>query len=218
MTHEELDEAVPLYVVGALERAERQTLDAHVLSGCALCHTALKEYQSVAVTLPFGLPLVPPPRGLKARILSARTADPSPEATAQPLAKPSLEPGEWMNHLFPPSSPPTRSFGWALGMVILAIIAILLFLSVSFPPQGANDARRIAELQTQADALTAKLTALQQQLSVREESLAKTQEELQRRTAELVEVKDQLIQREAELDGLKANLDQPSGRPTRSTN
>jgi C4-dicarboxylate-specific signal transduction histidine kinase len=215
MTHEELDEAVPLYVVGALERAERQALDAHFLSGCAPCHTALKEYQSVAVTLPFGLPLVPPPRGLKARIMSARTADPSPQSTAQPLAKPSLEPGEWMNHLFPPSSPPARSFGWALGMVILAIVAMLSVLSVIFSPQGTNDAGRIAELQTQADALNTRLTALQQQLSEREESLAKTQEELQRRTAELAEVKDQLIQREAELDGLKANLAQPRGRSGR---
>ncbi len=215
MTHEELEEAVPLYVVGALERAERQTLDAHVLSGCAPCRTALKEYQSVAVTLPFGLVLVPPPRGLKVRILSARTADPSPEATAQPLAKPSLEPGEWMNHLFPPSNPPARSFGKALGMVLLAVVAMLSFLSWVFPPQGTQDAARTAELQRQADAANARVTTLQQQLSEREDSLTKTQEELQRRTAELAEVKDQLIQREAELDGLKANLTPPPGQSGR---
>lgn len=215
MTHEELEQAVPLYVVGALERAERQKLHAHVLSGCAPCHTALKEYQSAAVTLPFGLALVPPPRGLKAKISSARTADLSPEAAAQPLAKPSLEPGEWMNHLFPPSNPPAGSFGKALGMVLLAVVVMLSFLSWMFPPQGTQDTARMAELQTQADAANARVTTLQQQLSEREESLAKTQDELQRRTAELAEVKDQLIQLEAELDGLKANLIPPAGQSGR---
>ena len=51
MTHEELEEAVPLYATGALDRAERQALEAHLLSGCQSCHSALKEYQSVASLL-----------------------------------------------------------------------------------------------------------------------------------------------------------------------
>ena len=46
MTHEELEESVPLYAAGALDRTERQTLEAHLLSGCASCHSALKDYQS----------------------------------------------------------------------------------------------------------------------------------------------------------------------------
>lgn len=48
MTHEELEEAVPLYAIGALERSERQAIEAHLLSGCAACHAALKDYQTVA--------------------------------------------------------------------------------------------------------------------------------------------------------------------------
>jgi hypothetical protein len=35
MTHEELEESVPLYAAGALDRIERQALEAHLLSGCA---------------------------------------------------------------------------------------------------------------------------------------------------------------------------------------
>ena len=31
MTHEELEEAVPLYAIGALERSERQAIEAHPL-------------------------------------------------------------------------------------------------------------------------------------------------------------------------------------------
>ena len=52
MTHEELEESVPLYAAGALDRIERQALEAHLLSGCASCHSALKDYQSVAALLP----------------------------------------------------------------------------------------------------------------------------------------------------------------------
>ena len=48
MTHEELEESVPLYAAGALDRIERPALEAHLLSGCASCHSALKDYQSVA--------------------------------------------------------------------------------------------------------------------------------------------------------------------------
>lgn len=48
MTHDELEEAVPLYAAGALDRVERQALEAHLLSGCQSCRTALKDYQSVA--------------------------------------------------------------------------------------------------------------------------------------------------------------------------
>ena len=42
MTHEELEEAVPLYAIGALERSERQAIEAHLLSGCAACHGCLR--------------------------------------------------------------------------------------------------------------------------------------------------------------------------------
>ena len=55
MTHEELQESVPLYAAGALDRSERQALEAHLLSGCVSCHAALKDYQSIAALLPLAL-------------------------------------------------------------------------------------------------------------------------------------------------------------------
>ncbi|HET9868198.1 MAG TPA: hypothetical protein VFQ06_12945, partial [Nitrospira sp.] len=75
MTHEELEEAVPLYATGALDRTERQALEAHLLSGCPSCHSALKEYQSVASLLPFGLSPMQAPRDLKSKIMAARNPD-----------------------------------------------------------------------------------------------------------------------------------------------
>ncbi|MEK6586333.1 MAG: hypothetical protein AABZ24_08300, partial [Nitrospirota bacterium] len=118
MTHDQLEAAVPIYAAGALERVERRALEAHLLSGCSSCHATLKEYQSVAVTLPFGLAITPPPRGLKGKILSSPVPTSATESETQSPSQPSLQPGEWMNHLFPPSSPPAASFGWALGTVI----------------------------------------------------------------------------------------------------
>ena len=126
MTHEELEESVPLYAAGALDRIERQALEAHLLSGCASCHSALKEYQSVAALLPLGLSPTKPPRSLKATIMAGRHPSPIPaEAAQNESARSSLEPGEWMNHLFPPVAPARLlSLPWALGLATLLIVAV----------------------------------------------------------------------------------------------
>jgi hypothetical protein len=215
MTHDELEAAVPFYTVGALERVERQALEAHLLSGCIPCRTMLKEYQSVAVTLPFGLNRTPPPRTLKGKIMSSRVSTSAADSETQPPSKPSLEPGKWMNHLFPPSPPPATSFGWALGMVIFVVLIILVLFGWNASTHVTEDMEKLAQLQSQAEETGIKLSTLQHQLSELTELLAQTREELQRRMAELAEVKDQLIQREAELEELKVQLVQGSGRSAR---
>lgn len=212
MTHGELAAALPLYSAGALERKERQTLEAHLLSGCIPCHVALKEYQSVAVMLPFGLDITPPPKILKDKIMSSRASSLSAGSETQ-RSKPSLAPGKWMNHLFPPSSPRTTSFGGALGMVIFAVLIILVLFGWNASTQMTED---LAQLQSQAEEMGSKLGTLQQQLGERAELLAQTREELQRRTAELAEIKDQLIRREAELEELRVQLAQGNGRSPRT--
>jgi hypothetical protein len=215
MTHDQLEAAVPIYAAGALERVERRALEAHLLSGCSSCHATLKEYQSVAVTLPFGLAITPPPRALKGKILSSRVPPPATESETQSPSQPSLQPGEWMNHLFPPSSPPATSFGWALGTVILVVLIILVFFGWNSSTHVTEDMEKLAQLQLQAEETGAQLAALQQQLSERENTLAQTREELQRRMTELAEARDQLIQREAELEELKVQLVQKIWRSTR---
>lgn len=214
MTHDELEAAVPLYTVGALERVERQALEAHLLAGCITCHRTLKEYQSVAVTLPFRLNSTPPPRILKGKIMSARVSTSATDSETQPSSKPSLEPGQWMNHLFPPSPPPT-SFGWVLEMVIFVVLIILVLFGWNASTRVTEDMEKLAQLQSQAEETGFKLSTLQQQLSERADLLAQTREELQRRMAELADVKDQLIQREAELEELKVQLAQGSRRSAR---
>ncbi len=215
MTHDQLEAAVPIYAAGALERVERRALETHLLSGCSSCHATLKEYQSVAVTLPFGLAITPPPRALKGKILSSRVSPPATESETQSPSQPSLQPGEWMNHLFPPSSPPATSFGWALGTVILVVLIILVFFGWNSSTHVTEDMEKLAQLQLQAEETGVQLAALQQQLSERENTLAQTREELQRRMTELAEARDQLIQREAELEELKVQLVQKIWRSTR---
>ncbi|MFO0707264.1 MAG: anti-sigma factor [Nitrospira sp.] len=214
MTHEELEEAVPLYAAGALERPERQALEAHLLSGCVSCHTALKDYQAVAALLPFGLNSVQPPRGLKAKIMAARIPTPvTEEAIAEkPAQKPSLEPGEWMNHLFPPeSSSSSWSLGWALGAAAVVVLATGLYFGWDAFLQGATGPNKVQQLQTASDQQATKLASLQHELADRERTIAQLKDDVQQRTADMTELKDQLIQREAELDDLRQQLTSRGG-------
>lgn len=214
MTHEELEDAVPLYAVGALERVERQALEAHLLSGCVSCHTALKEFQSVAAILPFGLNAAAPPRALKAKIMAAR----SPAAVAAEMephssSKPSLEPGEWMNHLFPPetSSRATR-LGWALGMAALVLVGIGGYLAWDAYTRITDSSTRLSRLQAEAEATRTKLAMVHQQVAEREKALTQLQAELQQRMTEASELRDQLSEREAELEEVKMLVAERGGR------
>lgn len=214
MTHEELEDAVPLYAVGALERVERQALEAHLLSGCVSCHTALKEYQSVAAILPFGLSPVAPPRALKAKIMAAR----NPTAAAVdiaplPSSKPSLEPGEWMNHLFPPETSSRATWlGWALGLTAVAVVSAGGYLAWDAYLRITDGSVKVNQLQAQAEAAGTKLAMLQQQVAERETALAQLREELQQQTTEAAELKDLLSEREAELEEAKLQVVEHGGR------
>jgi len=208
MTHEELEDAVPLYAAGALDRTERQALEAHLLSGCPSCHHALKEYQSLAALLPFGLVQSQPPRPLKARILAARNPVTSTVQDAQkdPL-KPSLEPGEWMNHLFPPITP-ARSFSlpWAIGFATVALVAVAAYFGWTFTSRLSDDAARMRQLEAALQEQTTKLVSLQRVISERERSLMELQGEASRRAHDIAELKEQLSERETELEGLELQL------------
>lgn len=213
MTHEELEDAVPLYAAGALERVERQHLEAHLLSGCVSCHQALKEYQSVAAVLPFGLPATPPPKHLRAKIMAARSAS---SVAAEPAAKPSpsLEPGEWMNHLFPPETTArAESLKWALGFAALVMVAVGGYVVWNTYKLFDEEKAQLARMESQAAVSHSKLSSLQQQLVERDRSVAQLQEEVQQRVMEVNELRDRLIEREAELEDTRLQLVQRGVRP-----
>ena len=210
MTHEELEESVPLYAAGALDRVERQALEAHLLSGCTSCHSALKDYQSVAALLPLSLSPVKPPRSLKATIMAERNHAPIPAETASSeTARQSLEPGEWMNHLFPPVAPArSSSLPWALGLAVLLIVAIGGYFAWTVSTQRSTDTSTIHQLEASLREKSAKLADVQREVSNQSKALAELRNELQQRTNEVAEAKEQLAAREAELEEMRVQLSQ----------
>jgi hypothetical protein len=208
MTHEELEEAVPLYATGALDRAERQALEAHLLSGCQSCHNALKEYQSVASLLSFGLSPMQAPRALKAKIMAARNPDPlAIEGNAKDAVRPSLEPGEWMNHLFPPIVP-ARSFSlpWAIGLATLLIVGLGGYLVWTYTEKLSDNALKIQQLEALLQEQSTKVASLQRDISSRDRILADLRVDGQRKTDAAIELKNQLMEREAELETARTEL------------
>ncbi|HET9574775.1 MAG TPA: anti-sigma factor [Nitrospira sp.] len=208
MTHEELEEAVPLYAAGALDRAERQALEAHLLSGCQSCHHALKEYQSVASLLSFGLSPMQAPRALKAKIMAARNPDPlAIDSNVKEVARPSLEPGEWMNHLFPPIVP-ARSFSlpWVIGFATLLVVGLGGYLAWTYTTRVSHDASKIRLLEASLQEQSMKLATLERDISLRDRTLAELQVDAQQKANDAIELKNQLIEREVELEAARAQL------------
>lgn len=212
MTHEELEESVPLYAAGALDKIERQTLEAHLLSGCASCHSALKDYQSVAALIPLSLSPITPPRSLKATIMAERNPAPLPaEAAQNEPVRPSLEPGEWMEHLFPPVAPArSSSLPWALGFAALLIVAVGGYAAWNVSTQRSIATSNIQQLETSLKEKSAKLADLQREVGDQTNALAELRNKLQQQTNEATEAKEQLAQREVELEDIRAQLSQRS--------
>jgi Anti-sigma-K factor rskA len=208
MTHEELEEAVPLYATGALDRAERQALEAHLLSGCQSCHSALKEYQSVASLLPFGLSPMQAPRGLKAKIMAARTADPlGVDGISKESVRPSLEPGEWMNHLFPPIAPArSLSLPWAIGLVSVLFLSVGSYVVWTYTTQITDDRLKIQQLEATIQEQLTKMASLRRDVTAKDRSLSELQNDVQRRINDTIELKSLLMERETELEATREQL------------
>ena len=219
MTHEELEESVPLYAAGALDRIERQALEAHLLSGCASCHSALKDFQSVAALLPLALSPTKPPRSLKATIMAERNPAPIPaQSVPNDPARQSLEPGEWMDHLFPPDAPVQSWYlPWALGLGVLLIVAVGGYLVWNVSTQHSIDTSNIKQLEASLQEKSSKLAGVDREVGDQAKILAELRIELQQRTNEAAEAKEQLAQRAAELEETRAQLSQRSSARTVET-
>jgi hypothetical protein len=208
MTHEELEEAVPLYATGALDRADRQALEAHLLSGCQSCHSALKDYQSVASLLPFGLSPTQAPRGLKAKIMAARTPNPlGVDGISKEGVRPSLEPGEWMNHLFPPIAPArSLSLPWAIGLVSVFFLSVAGYFLWTYTTRVTDDTLKIQQLEATVQDQSTKIAGLRRELNAKDRSLGDLQNDVQRRINDAIELKSLLMEREVELETTREQL------------
>jgi anti-sigma-K factor RskA len=226
MTHEELEASVPLYAAGALDRAERQALEAHLLSGCSACHAALKDYQSVAALLPLSLSPIKPPPSLKSKIMAERGTAPLPTAPlpveapakVEPASRQSLEPGEWMDHLFPPVAPAKSStLPWVLSLGTVLVVVVGGYLAWDITTQRSSDTSNIQQLEASLQEKSTALAAAQRASNEQAKVLEELRNELQKQTNEATETKEHLAQREAELEETRTQLAQRNGGRTVAT-
>ncbi len=109
--HEEIQELIPAYAIGALQPDEAARVEAH-LGSCGRCTLVFNEYEPVAESLAFAVPLREPPPDLKARTLKYATTRDPPGPTSRPAARFSrfsLRP----------------SYALAGGAFVLALLAVL---------------------------------------------------------------------------------------------
>ena len=220
MTHEELEASVPLYAAGALDRTERQALEAHLLSGCSACHAALKDYQSIAALLPLSLSPIKPPQALKSKIMAERGPAPVP-VELPPKVEPvreSLEPGEWMDHLFPAVAPAkSSSLPWALGIAAALVVVVVGLLAWYVSTQRSLNTSNMNQLEASLKDKSAALTAAQGETKEQAKTLDELRNELQRKTHDLAVAKEQLALRETELEEARTQLTQHNGSRTIAT-
>ena len=206
MSHEIFEEAVPLYVAGALERPERQAFEAHLLSGCAACRAAVEDYRPVAAKLPFALPRAPVPPELKTSLLAAIAQPAGGREGALAFGAASRGPAS-------EPSVPARRFGfpawlsspaWALASVLILVAGAWYIQSLQSQMAVETAQRERAETALQEG--TERLMALQRQVAEQEQTLTAMREEVAHRSGDLGEIQAALASREAELDDLRAQL------------
>jgi Anti-sigma-K factor rskA len=203
MTHEQIEESIPLYASGALERADRQLVEAHLLTGCATCRVLMKDYQHVAGILPYGLaPVALPskPKMMTAIFERAARADQPTHA---------LRRG---HGLFESLLAPLVQYQPALSLVLLLLLSAMGLYTWIVRTDMVD--RRAQNASALHEALL-RTSALQEQMAQQEQSLVTLRAELEQR----IGTAGALIEREAELDLLRqevAKQEQEAGRLRRA--
>lgn len=208
MGHEELLKSLPIYAAGGLDRTGRQDVDTHLLSGCATCRTELKEFQAVAAALPYTLAPLAAPRTLRSKVLAGTAPlTPAPEVIKR-SNQPSLEPGEWMKHLFPPTPRfPTLAVP-AVAVLGLIFIGTFLYMGYAAYVRTVVDAPVTATLREESKQAQQQLAQLQAHVREQETAIAQAASAVETRDSVANELRERLILREAELDDARTQLAQ----------
>lgn len=209
MSHEQFEDAIPLYVVGALERSERQALEAHFLTGCPICRTALDGFRPAAAALPFALTRTPVPPALKATLMQAIAEPVQARATSLGYTGSVQDP----ESLAPMSAQTSRGLwawfahpGWAIAALLVVAVTAWYTQSLQTQIESEHVQRQRVEVAFQESA--GKLTALQQQVTKQDQELASLREHIATHSGDVGTIKATLAGREAELEALRAQLTQ----------
>lgn len=199
MTHDQIEESIPLYASGALERPDRQVVEAHLLTGCATCRALMKDYQAVAGILPYGLPPVTPPS--KAKMMAAIFER---AGRAEPQLRTRVARSGLLDFLLAP----LVQYQPALSLVLLLLLGAMgLYTWMIRADLTSRGAQNAAALQ---DALV-RTSALQDQMAEQERLLGTLRKELEQR----IGTTGALIEREAELDLLRQEVAKAEQEATR---
>lgn len=167
--HDAIKETSGLYVLGALEPAERAAFEAH-LANCAACAAEVQTLRAVASALPYAVSQVEPPAGLRDRVLQSaasrqgpRALDapalrPPPQRAAQPASRPVSIPASI------PLGPAGRSRA-AMGIGGWLAMAALLALSAGLGLYAASMRARVDTLEAQLQDAANRLDRTEQQLT-----------------------------------------------------
>ena len=196
MTHEEIEEAITLYAVGALDRAERTVVESHLLMGCETCHVLAKEYQATAGLLPYALKPVPPPpkSNMLAAVFQGATKG---EQTRSSFCA-------WINELI--SSFIRPSLQPVISMVLLLLLAGTGWYAWVTHRQVAGEAAQREQIAAALHDAATRTAALQEDLSQQEQALASLKEEVEHRIGTVSDTRSKLIEKEAELDVVREEL------------
>jgi len=238
--HEQLEENLSLYALGALDPDAVREMEQHLAAGCSACSILLGQYQSAVTNLPYALRTQTPPPALKSRImtaLSGRAATTTPslkeETPASPVpiptAPPDLAPppaSSWIPKVLPERRPVPRPIPRrneflqrldrfrAASPALTATLGALLLAVGGFATYlyTTLQAERTATAQERAEAAQRKqaIVDLKTQLEEKQAALTKATNEAKRAVEALGTTHQLLAQNEEQLETLKAQL--PPGR------
>ena len=144
--HDRLHESAGLYVLGALEPAERREFERH-LETCAECTAEVRSLAGITAQLPLGVPLVDPPGSLRGRVMAV-----TGRSTAAPRNVVALPPR-------------TRARSWVTTGGWLSAAALLL-VSLGLGNYSMRLQREISGLRTAVSDLNARLNQSEQRVTV----------------------------------------------------
>ena len=171
MTHQELKDLLPLYVVGGLDAESIAEVEHHLDTDCDTCLDELREWREVAGLIPLGTAPEGPSARVKERLLQ-RVRQESGIAKVVPL-----RPRRW--------GTPWIALPLAAAAAILLAIGGLRYRDLT--TLVATQTQRIEELTTRTAEQTARTDTIASLLKQEQEKLASRDTEIQRLTASLAE-------------------------------
>ncbi len=218
MTHQELKDLLPLYVVGGLDSESIAEVEYHLDTNCDSCPDELREWREVAGLIPLGATPEGPSAGVKERLLQ-RVRQENGTAKVIPL-RPRRWQASWITLPLAAAAAILLVIGGLRYRGLTTLVATQMQrieeLTVRTAEQAAQaetigsllkqEQAKLASRDTEIQRLTASLaeyhsasTGKSQQVITLEAALAEQQQRVAAREQELARVKEQAVATEREL-------------------